>query len=68
MNVRARVKAGKGVAVGPLALEAGVSQSGLYHLISQDKIKVIRIGSRIIVPAEAAAPLLGLSIEEAAAA
>ena len=68
MNVRARVKAGKGVAVGPLAIEAGVSPSGLYHLISQEKIKVIRIGARIIVPAEAAAPLLGLRIEEAAAA
>lgn len=66
MSIRNDVREGRQVDVKPLAKEAGVSGALLYRMIKRGELRAIPIGGRFKVPAQAAAPLLGMQVGEAA--
>lgn len=60
MTVLERITKGLPVNVGPLAEQAGIAPATIYRAISRGEIEVIRIGTRVTIPARVAQRLLQL--------
>lgn len=62
-----RIRNGLNVRVGDLAPVIGITEQGLWRAIRENRVESIRIGRCVLVPARAAAPLVGIQPEPVAA-
>lgn len=62
MSVRTRVAEGKSNRVKALADELGVRPNTIYKRALRGELESLRLGRVVMIPARAAAPLLGMPV------